>query len=98
MLWTKLIKRTLAVAVFLFLLHTLQLPAQQNTNNLYLQTSEVADIMIQYDADKGSVMRFYGAQRFQEGGVGRRQTGEYNSPERRQRLLQLINAYQKKME
>ena len=98
MLWTKLIKRTLAVAVFLFLLHTLQLPAQQNTNNLYLQTSEVADIMIQYDADKGSVMRFYGAQRFQEGGVGRRQTGEYNSPERRQRLLQLINGYQKKME
>src|SRR5262245_43587617 len=40
-------------------------------NNLLLQTSEVHNLMIQYDADKGSLTRFYFIQ---------------NSPERRERL------------
>ena len=33
--------------------------AQQATNSLYAQTSEMADGMIQYSADKASIMRFY---------------------------------------
>ena len=47
--------------------------------------------MIQYDADKASVMRFYST-----GGQGefpRQQGNGYNSPERRKRLLQLIDEY-----
>ena len=51
----------------------------------------MADAMIQYDADKASVMRFYST-----GGQGefpRQQGNGYNSPERRKRLLQLIDEY-----
>ena len=66
--------------------------AQQSNNSLYKQTSEMADIMIQYEADKGSVMRFYSVSSRQ----GERDNG-YNSPERRQRLLSLIDEYQKQM-
>jgi hypothetical protein len=33
--------------------------AQQNTSSLYAQTSEMADAMIQYDADKASILRMY---------------------------------------
>ena len=40
-------------------LYGLQVSAQQNTNSLYSQTSEMADAMIQYDADKASILRFY---------------------------------------
>ncbi len=63
----------------------------QPISSLYLQTSEMADAMIQYDADKASVMRFYstGAQ----GEFPRQQGSGYNSPERRKRLLQLIDEY-----
>ena len=63
----------------------------QPISSLYLQTSEMADAMIQYDADKASVMRFYST-----GGQGefpRQQGNGYNSPERRKRLLQLIDEY-----
>ena len=38
-----------------------QSAAQQATNSLYLQTSEMADAIIQYDADKASINRFYSA-------------------------------------
>jgi hypothetical protein len=40
-------------------LYSLQVSAQQNTSSLYSQTSEMADAMIQYDADKASILRFY---------------------------------------
>ena len=79
-------------------IYSSQLHAQQASSNLYHQTSEMADIMIRYDADKGSIMRFYGTQRFQDDRVGRRQVAEYNSPERRQRLLALIGSFRKEME
>ena len=32
--------------------------SQQSKPGLYLQTSEMADAMIQYDADKASILRF----------------------------------------
>ena len=63
----------------------------QPVNSLYLQTSEMADAMIQYDADKASVMRFYSTSA--QGDFPRQQGNGYNSPERRKRLLQLIDEY-----
>ncbi|HEY5967755.1 MAG TPA: DUF885 family protein [Chitinophagaceae bacterium] len=72
--------------------------AQQSSANLYLQTSEMADIMIQYDADKESIMRFYTARGVQPERWGRRQLSDYNTPERRRHLLDLIGSYEKKME
>ena len=49
---------------------------------LYQQTSEVNNIMVQYNADYGNLSRFYVIQ---------------NSPERRTRLLSTINAYISKL-
>ena len=70
---------------------SLQTFAQQNTSSLYLQTSEMADAMIQYDADKASIMRFYSTGGGQGGGGFQGQQGpSYNTPERRKRLLELI--------
>ena len=40
-------------------LYSLPGSAQQNTSSLYAQTSEMADAMIQYDADKASIIRIY---------------------------------------
>lgn len=67
----------------------------QNTNPLYAQTSEMANQMVQYDADKGSIMRFYATSNPME---FRGPVSGYNSPERRQRLLGLINANLKQLE
>ncbi len=50
---------------------------------LYQQTSEVNNLMAQYEADRGSVNRFY----FVE-----------NSPERRNRLMTLVSDYQKQVQ
>jgi uncharacterized protein (DUF885 family) len=58
---------------------------------LYSQTSEMADMMIKYDADKGSIMRFYATG--SSGDWWQQREAEYNSPERRQRLQQLIKDY-----
>ena len=74
------------------------LSAQTSKNSLYKQTSEMADMMIQYDADKGSVTRFYASNSSQENRFSRPDAGSgYNSPERRQRFLALIADYQKQM-
>jgi len=67
------------------------LSAQQSKSSLYKQTSEMADVMIQYEADKGSVTRFYSSSNRQEANYA------YNSPERRQRLLNLIADYQQQI-
>ena len=73
-------------------LYSLQVSAQQNTSSLYAQTSEMADAMIQYDADKASILRFYSTS--SQGEFAFRQQGPgYNSPERRKRLLELIDQY-----
>src|SRR5687767_12983846 len=66
--------------------------AQQTSNSLYAQTSEMADGLIQYDADKASILRFY-ATTGQGEFAGRQQGNSYNSPERRKRLLELIDEY-----
>lgn len=79
----------LLIAINLPSIHTV---AQQATNSLYAQTSEMADAMIQYDADKASIMRFYSTT--SQGDFFSRQQGNgYNSPERRKRLLELIDDY-----
>ncbi|MEO5946243.1 MAG: DUF885 family protein [Chitinophagaceae bacterium] len=82
----------LMVLVICFCIQLLPATAQQATNNLYLQTSEMADAMIQYDADKSSVIRYFSTGGNQAEGR-MRQVNNYNSPERRQRLLQLIDEY-----
>jgi uncharacterized protein (DUF885 family) len=50
---------------------------------LYLQTSEVHNLMVHFEADRGSLMRFYSIQ---------------NSPERRERLKQFYTDYLKRLE
>ncbi len=85
--------KTLVFSILLMLLcPAFNASAQQNKSSLYKQTSEMADIMIQYEADKGSVIRFYSVSSRQ----GERDNG-YNTPERRQRLISLIEDYQKQM-
>src|SRR3954447_9298602 len=71
--------------VLLFLLFTgfIQTEAQpEKVSSLYEQTSEVNNIMVQYNADYGNLSRFYVVQ---------------NSPERRQRLLSTVNEYISKL-
>lgn len=86
--WTK---QTLIVCLLATIVPVLKTSAQQ-TANLYSQTSEMADAMIQYDADKASILRFYSTA--VQGDFFMRQQGPgYNSPERRKRLLQLIDQY-----
>ena len=83
---------------FIQMIGAAELKAQTSKNSLYKQTSEMADMMIQYDADKGSVTRFYASSSSQENRFSRPDAGGgYNSPERRQRFLALIADYQKQM-
>src|SRR5262245_35207647 len=94
--WTKRIVVAFTITMFI---PGLQSSAQKSSaNDLYSQTSEMADIMIQYDADKASIRRFYSTAGQQQGGFGQQQAGaNYNSPERRKRLLQLIDEYNDKL-
>ncbi len=91
MITLKRTKQTLIIFLLVSLMPVVQLSAQQ-TNNLYSQTSEMADAMIQYDADKASILRFYSTAS-SENFFMRQQGNNYNSPERRKRLLQLIDQY-----
>ncbi len=77
--------------------------SQTPNTSLYLQTSELHDLMIQYTADLGNVTRFYTTSAntgFGGGRGGGQQFGAaaYNSPERRERILKLIGEYEKKMD
>jgi uncharacterized protein (DUF885 family) len=65
--------------------------------NLYLQTSEMADIMIQFEADHGIITRFYSTDGLRSQ-TWQNYENDYRSPECRQRLMQLINSYLQKME
>jgi len=86
--WTK----NFIVVILLSSCLRLQVSAQQNTSSLYAQTSEMADAMIQYDADKASIIRIYSTST--QGDFFSRQQGPgYNTPERRKRLLELIDEY-----
>ena len=70
--------------------------AQSSGGSLYLQTSEVNNTMVHYDADRGSIMRFYSTSSSANWWEGR-DDDNYNSPERRQRLLKLIDDYNKEL-
>jgi hypothetical protein len=78
----------------------LQVSAQAPTPSLYLQSSEMHDMMVQYNADLGNITRFYatsantGFGGFRGGGG---QGNAYNSPERRARMQRLISDYEKQM-
>ncbi|HTE23943.1 DUF885 family protein [Flavitalea sp.] len=88
-------KRNLAFVIASVLLgFSLHSNAQTSRGtNLYQQTSEMADMMIQYDADRASIMRFYSTSGSGDESRLRQQRSDYNSPERRQRLMQLTADY-----
>ncbi|MFT3751063.1 MAG: DUF885 family protein [Agriterribacter sp.] len=89
--------RRYCIITFILLLFITTIRAQEPDMDIYLQTSEMNDLMINYTADKGSISRFYSSS--DAPGWGRMlNSNEYNTPERRQRLLQLIDAYLKKMQ
>src|SRR5687767_237286 len=68
----------------ILILSLLLTAASSNSQSvLYKQTSEVNNMMVQYEADRGSVNRFY----FVE-----------NSPERHDRLVTLVTDYQKQVQ
>jgi hypothetical protein len=80
----------------------LQVSAQAPTPSLYLQSSEMHDMMVQYNADLGNVTRFYATNANAGFGGGGRgggggQGNNYNSPERRARMQKLISDYEKQM-
>lgn len=75
-----------AVRLKFILLLCMAVAVQQGwsqTATLYQQTSEVNNIMVQYDADRGSLSRFYAIE---------------SSPDRRQRLQQLQTDYLKQLQ
>ncbi len=91
-------RKLLVLLTALWLLQPPPSSAQKSsTSDLYKQTSEMADIMIQYAADKASIRRFYTTSAGQQQGFGNQQQQNYNSPERRKRLLQLIDEYNEKL-
>ena len=72
--------------------------AQKNSSlDLYRQTSEMNDMMVHYSADQNSIKRFYSTGVSANGWWGNRDGDDYNTPERRQRLLTLINDYYRQL-
>ena len=67
------------------------------STDLYSQASEMTNIMVQYNADRGSLMRFYSTTASPFEGRGMREGQNTSSPERRERLIRLINDYEKIM-
>ena len=65
-----------------------------NTTDLFAQTSEMNNLMVNYDADLGAINRFYSTTAASPWG---RQSSTYNSPERRARLLKLNTDYLDKL-
>ncbi len=86
-----------SVCVFL-LFKSLILGQTKDASALYLQSSEMADWMIQYNEDKSSIARFYSTtiSAFDEWPGGYQDS--YNTPERRKRMLENIASYQDKIE
>jgi uncharacterized protein (DUF885 family) len=75
-----------AVRLKIFLILCITLTTVQSwaqNSPLYLNNSEINNIMVQYNADRGSLSRFYVLE---------------SSPERRQRLQQLQNDYLKQLQ
>jgi len=90
-------ERLSAALLILILLPIISINAQSPAFDLYKQTSEMADIMVNYNADKTSITSFFSTSGTQGEWRMRQQGNNYNSPERRQKLLQLINDYQDKL-
>src|SRR5258705_13505279 len=93
----KLAKRIIVIVVLGMFIPGFRSSAQKSSDDLYSQTSEMGDIMVQYDADKASIRRFYSTAGQQQGFGQQQQGANYNSPERRKRLLQLIDEYNDKL-
>ncbi len=98
-------RKIIGFAMLLITACCMRAAAQTPPASMYLQSSEMHDLMVQYTADMGSVTRFYATSAtggFGGGGGGRGGGGfgggnSYNSPERRARMLSLIDEYEKKM-
>lgn len=84
------------ILLSIIFLQSIPVNGQKKSPDLYTQTSEMADPMIQYEADKASVLRFYSTTGQSEWWM-RQQGSGYNSPERRTRLLKLIAEYESKI-
>lgn len=89
-----------AFVLVVFLLHAQSGIAQSSKKEAQylLQTSEMNDLMIKYQADHESIVRFYSTNGTRSEWWNRQGADNYNSPERRQRLLKLLGDYQKKMD
>lgn len=90
-------KTTALIATFIIFFTSHSFAQIAASTGLYAQTSEMADIMIKYDADKADIMRFYGTGGSEESWWSERGTSAYNTPERRTRRLQLIADYEKQI-
>ena len=84
------IKFPLLIILVVSWMHTCPLFAQQGSADLYRQASEMTDIMVQYKADRSTILRFYATGGSQDEG---RMGSTYHSPERRKRLLELTGEY-----
>src|SRR4051812_46304358 len=93
-----MIKRKIFTACFVVLIMRFTGECQSdNTAALYLQTSEINDYMVHYEADRSSILRFYSTSASRDEWWASQDGQAYNSPERRQRLLTLISDYQKSL-
>ena len=93
MAWRRFFKFLLILIFFTGWIPSAQLSAQQNNNILYLQASEMTDAMVQYNADRSTILRFYSTGSPQGEWRTNEPGGVYHSPERRQRLLTLTEEY-----
>ncbi|MDI9336839.1 MAG: DUF885 family protein [Alphaproteobacteria bacterium] len=90
-------KKILNFFVFTMLLNVSLYHVNAQTTQLLQQTSEVNNLMLPYEADKGNIWRFYST--LTEGrSRANKYTDPYHSPLRRQRLLLLIDDYLNKLE
>src|SRR5688572_4699747 len=89
-----------AFVLIAFFLHLQSALAQTSKKETWYlkQTSEMNDLMINYQADLESIMRVYTTLGTRSEGRRNQVADNYNSPERRQRLLKLISDYRKKMD
>lgn len=72
--------------------------AQKPAVDLYKQTSELADLIINFDADRNSILRAYSSSASRGEWWNQTRGENYNSPFQRKRLLQNIADYKKKLE
>ena len=89
--------RKIAIIILLCSFVGIRQSHAQFSTSLYSQTSEMGDMMTQYEADKESLIRFYSSGG-SESNWWAPQRNSYNSPERRKRLLENIQYYLQQME